>query len=153
MNVFLESSKNRKSYVTKLEGENNFVYYINKLSQEVKAGSNVIIFSEGEDFYKKDVLHYLFKVWQRQRLKKQVTIQVLLKQNNISFLPHIKNNKEDLRQTKILPSVVDSMSCYWVVGNEVILFDTALDRVIGIKDVAIAEMHSQMFNQVWNNLT
>jgi len=143
------SSLSKKSYVNKLEGSSSFIYYINQLIPKLEKESEVIVFGEGENFYKKDVFSFLINVWQVERVARKVDIKILLQQNNQSFLPHLENNQKDLRQTKFLAKDVDARGAFWLVNNKLIHFDTALDRVIAIEDKSLVKLHTQLFEQVW----
>lgn len=143
------SSLSKKSYITKLEGRNNFIYYINQLIPKVEKHSEVLIFGEGENFYSNDLFSFLLNVWQVERVARKAKLKILLQQNNKSFLPWIDNDERDLRKTKFLAKEVDAHGAFWLVNNELIHFDTALDRVIAIEDKSLVKLHTQLFEQVW----
>jgi hypothetical protein len=143
------SSLSKKSYVNKFEGSNSFIYYINQLIPKLEKHSDVLVFGEGENFYNNNLFPFLLNVWQVGRVARAVNIKILLQQNNSTFLPFIERNKRDLRQTKFLAKDVDARGAFWLVNNELIHFDTALDRVIAIEDKSLVKLHTQLFEQVW----
>ena len=54
------SSLNSKSYVTKLEGKNNFIYYLNQVTERLEDGGETLAFAESENFYTGGLFYYLF---------------------------------------------------------------------------------------------
>jgi hypothetical protein len=65
------------------------------------------------------------------------------------MLPWLERNERDIRESKFLNKDVDARGCFWLANNELIHFDTALDRVIAIEDRSLVKLHTQLFEQVW----
>jgi len=143
------SSLSNKSYVTKFDGRYSFIHYLVSLASTIENDTKLEVFAEGQDMLDKDMLNYLFGPWLKMRLHKNITSKVLLQQNNAVILPWLPKKEKMKWEPKYLPQNVDARGCFWVTGNTLIHFDTALNRVISIQDRSLATLHSQLFQMVW----
>ena len=152
------SNFSNKSIVQTYQGSGSIIKAILEVSDNLEyceggTKNKAMIFGEGEDFYSMSgVWEALVNVWLKNRKKEGVDLELLIKSDNRSFEPMIQLDREHLRETKYLPDKIKSNGCFWVYKNHLLQWDTALNQVIYVKDKAIADMHTQLFEMTWDSL-
>ena len=145
-------SKGREPITKIYQGKKEFTQIFHQILEETKSGDEMLIFSEGQDFYDIIDIEYFKENWLKPRVKKNVFVKILLRSDNPEIHYMVTNDKADLRQTKILPDSFKSLGAVWVCGNKILNWNTAMARVIVITDSTMAKFYKDLFEIVWNRI-
>jgi sugar-specific transcriptional regulator TrmB len=139
--------------ITKIyEGKKQFLQIFHQILEESSRGDEILVISEGEDFYKFVDFEYFDTNWMQPRIKKGVFVKILTRADNHQFIAIKKHDKEQLRSMKILPKNFTALGAVWIAGNKVINWNTVMARAIVIEDHVMATFYRQMFEMIWQNI-
>ena len=145
-------SKGREPITKIYQGKKEFTQIFHQILDETQRGDEVLMFSEGKDFYDLIDFDYYNENWMKPRIKKGVYVRVLVREDNSEFRKMQKQDKEHLRQMKVLPDSFKSLGAVWVCGNKILNWNTAMARVIVITDSTMAKFYKDLFEVVWNRI-
>ncbi len=142
-------SKGREPITKIYQGKKEFIQIFHQILEEMNFGDEVLMISEGQDFYDIIDLDYYFENWGKPRIKKNIFVRILVRDDNLEFRKMQKQDKEHLRQMKILPSSFQSLGAIWICGNKVLNWNTVMARVIVITDSTMAKFYTNLFEVLW----
>jgi hypothetical protein len=82
--------------------------------EESSRGDEILVVSEGEDFYKFVDFEYFDNNWMQPRIRKGVGVKVLIRSDNIDFIGIRELDEVQQRQTKILPKSFTALGAVWI---------------------------------------
>lgn len=131
------------------EGKKEFLQIFHQILEECSPGDLIHIIAEGMDFYKIVDFDYIIENFMKPRVKKGVTIKVLIDSANMDFIDIRKDDPSGLRITKILPKEFKSIGAVWISKNKIVNWNTVMARAIVIEDKVMADFYRQMFEMLW----
>jgi sugar-specific transcriptional regulator TrmB len=138
--------------ITKIyEGKKQFLHIFHQILEESSKGDEILIVSEGEDFYDFIELDYILENFMKPRVKKGVYVKALIESNNKGFIGIRSNDERELRYTRIMPKSFQAFGSVWIAGNKVINWNTVMARAIVIEDKVMADFYRQMFQILWDS--
>ena len=139
--------------ITKIyQGKREFAQIFHQILDETNRGEEMLIFSEGQDFYDIINIEYFIENWMKPRIKKGVFVKILVRSDNFELQNYKKYDKDHLREMKVLPKEFNALGSVWVCGNKVLNWNTSMARVIVITDSIMAKFYRNLFEMLWNNM-
>jgi sugar-specific transcriptional regulator TrmB len=140
------------SYVRVFQGKYQLGLLFDEVLEQTSEGGEFLSLGEGEDFNDMVDRDYLL-MWIRRRVKKNINIRVLIKNDNEFFKSQIQKDAQDLRQTKVLPKgFMDENGLMNIFGEKLVIWDTLLLEAVVIDNRNMANLFRSMFDGIWNSL-
>jgi len=89
-----------------------------------------------------------YRVWIKNRIRKGIKVRDLT-YPFIRVSESIMQDKDELRETKLLPKEYQIQGSIFLYNQKVIFWDSELPKLILIDDVAIYNMQSNLFEILW----
>jgi hypothetical protein len=120
--------------------------------EETPKGEEILAISEGDDFYNIIDWDYFEENWMFPRIRKGVYVRMLTRFDNVLYKTLQKNDKEHLRQMRVLPKSFKSLGSIWISNNKIINWNTVMARAIVIEDRVMADFYREMFEVLWGSV-
>lgn len=130
-------------------GVNEFSYLLATVLDDCADDSQMISFNEHDNIYNIIDTDYFFNIWVEKRIKKNIHNRILANFNNKFVESEKPFDKIKPRELRVLPDSFKNDSCYWIIADKIIFWDTKIPRAILIENKFIADLMYSNFNIIW----
>ncbi|MEI6729424.1 MAG: helix-turn-helix domain-containing protein [bacterium] len=147
---------NRKTPLTQVyQGKVQFLNLFYRTLEESEQNDEILIYSEGRDFYNLIDMPTYYESWAVPRVQKGVLVRAIFKnefENDKYFINFLKRDKQELRTSKFLPKDNLQPGTIWITKNRVIFWNTLIPQAVTIEDKQILDFQKANFELVWRSL-